>query len=93
MLFVQHRGKQPLRVKARNLLCYFANKELGMSTVGLARILSIGQSAISRSVQRGEKIAEAVDFAHQFLVIMKSCPQKQGILLVILNLFAVKLDN
>jgi len=29
MLFIQHRGKQPLRVKARNLLCYFANKELG----------------------------------------------------------------
>ena len=47
-----------------------------MSTVGLARILDIGQSAISRSVQRGVKIAETVDFAHQFLVIMKSCPQK-----------------
>ena len=42
-----------------------------MSTVGLARILSIGQPAISRSVQRGEKMAETVYFAHQFLVIMK----------------------
>ena len=59
-------GKQPLRVKARDLLCYFANRELGMSTVELARILNIGQSAISRSVQRGEKIAETEDFAHQF---------------------------
>ena len=51
-------GKQPIRVKARDLLCYFANRELGMSTVHLARILKIGQPAISRSVQRGEKIAE-----------------------------------
>ena len=49
-------GKQPLRVKARDLLCYFANRELGMSNVELARILNIGQSSISRSVQRGEKI-------------------------------------
>jgi hypothetical protein len=29
------------------------------------RILDIGQSAISRSVQRGEKIAETEDFARQ----------------------------
>ena len=58
-------GKQPLRVKARDLLCYFANRELGMSTVELARILSIGQSSISRSVQRGEKMAETEDFAQQ----------------------------
>jgi hypothetical protein len=37
-----------------------------MSTFKLARILNIGQSAISRSVQRGGKIAETEDFAHQF---------------------------
>jgi hypothetical protein len=36
-----------------------------MSTVELARILNIGQPSISRSVQRGEKIAEAEDFAKQ----------------------------
>ncbi len=56
-------GKQPLRVKARDLLCYFAKREMGMSTVELARILSIGQPAISRSVQRGEKIAGTEGFA------------------------------
>jgi hypothetical protein len=41
-----------------------------MSTVGLAGILDIGQSAISRSVQRCEKIAGTEDFAHQFEEIM-----------------------
>ena len=41
-----------------------------MSTVELARILDIGQSAISRSVQRGEKIAETEDFAHQLKEII-----------------------
>ena len=40
------------------LLCYFANRELKMNTVELAEILTISQSAISRSVQRGEKMAE-----------------------------------
>jgi len=34
------------------------------------RILDIGQSAISRSVQRGEKIAETEDFAHQLKEII-----------------------
>jgi plasmid maintenance system antidote protein VapI len=41
-----------------------------MSTVELVRILNIGQSAISRLVQRGEKITETEDFAHQFKKII-----------------------
>jgi hypothetical protein len=51
-------GKQSWRNKARDLLGYFTNRELGMGTVHLARILKIGQPAISRFVQRGDKIAE-----------------------------------
>jgi hypothetical protein len=58
-------GKQPTRIKARNLLGYFANRELGMGTVHLARILKIGQPAISRFVQRGEKIAEHENLTDQ----------------------------
>ena len=34
------------------------DRELGMRTVELVRILKIGQSAISRSVERAEKIVE-----------------------------------
>jgi DNA-binding transcriptional LysR family regulator len=41
-----------------------------MSTTELARILDIGQSAISRSVQRAEKIAETEDFGQQLMEYM-----------------------
>ena len=67
-------GKQPLRAKARDILCYFANRELGMSTVELARILNIGQSAISRSIQRGEKITDTENLAYRFKECIKRCP-------------------
>jgi chromosomal replication initiation ATPase DnaA len=51
------RGKDPQTVKARSLLCYWANWELGMSTVELSHRLRISQSAVSRASLRGEKIA------------------------------------
>lgn len=49
--------KQPLRVKARSLLCYWAVRELGLSTTSVASKLGITQSAVSRSVLRGERLA------------------------------------
>jgi hypothetical protein len=49
--------KQPLRVQARSLLCYWAIKELEMRGADVARRLKISNSAVSRSVVRGEKIA------------------------------------
>jgi chromosomal replication initiation ATPase DnaA len=49
--------KQPLRVKARSVLCYWAVNELEMSGADVARRLNISNSAVSRSVERGEKIA------------------------------------
>jgi REP element-mobilizing transposase RayT len=50
-------GKQPQRVKARSLLCYWAVKELEMSGADVAQKLKICNSAVSRSVVRGKKIA------------------------------------
>jgi REP element-mobilizing transposase RayT len=50
-------GKQPIRVKARSLLCYWAVRELGFTMVELASKLNISQPAVSVCVQRGEKIA------------------------------------
>lgn len=55
-------GKQPHIVEARSLVCFWANRELGMTTVEIARRLGICQSAVSRSSLRGEKIAEKNSF-------------------------------
>ena len=50
-------GKSPQTVKARALLCFWAHRKLGMTTVGLSGKLGICQSAVSRLSKRGETIA------------------------------------
>jgi putative transposase len=55
-------GKQPQIVKARSLICFWANRELGMTTVDIAKRLGVCQSAVSRSSLRGEKIAKENQF-------------------------------
>ena len=56
--WVIRRGKQRDRVRARDLLCYWVVVELGMPMVDMARRLDITPSAVSYSVQRGEKMAK-----------------------------------
>ncbi len=51
-------GKQPRRVHARSLLCYWAVRELGLKNTEVAEKLGIGQPAVSRAVVRGEKLAQ-----------------------------------
>jgi hypothetical protein len=58
---VLRKGKYPGAVMARSVLCYFATRELGLSTVELARQLHLSQPTVSQSVQRGEKIASERD--------------------------------
>lgn len=49
-------GKHPPRVKARSLLCFYAIKWLQMSGTEVAKRLKMSKSAVSRAVDRGEKI-------------------------------------
>jgi putative transposase len=51
-------SNQPLRVRARSLLCYWAVRELGLSGTSVGKQLGVGQSTVSRAVVRGEKLAE-----------------------------------
>jgi putative transposase len=51
-------GKDPLTVKARSLLCYWAVRKLGFSATELSKKLGISQPAVSIAVKRGEKIAQ-----------------------------------
>ena len=52
------RGQYGALVQARSLFCYWAVRELGMSTTELARKLGLTQPAVSISVRRGEKLAK-----------------------------------
>lgn len=54
--------KSPQTVRARSLLCFWAHRKLGMTTVDISSRLSIGQPAVSRSSARGEKIAKENQF-------------------------------
>jgi REP element-mobilizing transposase RayT len=54
---VWEKSRRPRVVDARDLLCYWASKELVMSKTDLAKRLNLTQPAISIAVRRGEKIA------------------------------------
>ncbi|MFH2043838.1 MAG: transposase, partial [Pseudomonadota bacterium] len=49
-------GRYPETVEARSVLCYWAARELGLSTVELSKKLGISQPTASQSIKRGEKI-------------------------------------
>jgi REP element-mobilizing transposase RayT len=49
-------GRYPETVEARSVLCYWAARELGITTLDLSRQLGISQPTASQSVKRGEKV-------------------------------------
>jgi REP element-mobilizing transposase RayT len=53
---VLRQGKYARTVPARSVLCYWGNRELGISTVELSKRLKVAQSTATQSVARGEKI-------------------------------------
>jgi len=55
---LKHGDKRPPSVKARSVLCYWAVEELGMKGTDVARLPSMSQPAVSRSVKRGKKIVQ-----------------------------------
>ena len=55
--YIIGRGRQKDRVRARDLLCYWAVIELGIPMVNLARKFDIMPSAVNYAVQRGERMA------------------------------------
>ncbi len=56
-------GKHRQRVRAKSLLCYWANRELGISMSKLSRRMNVSVMAVSYVVQRGEKIASEFNFS------------------------------
>jgi hypothetical protein len=55
-------GKARRRVGARSLLCFWTVRELGISMTELSRGLNLSLTGVSKTVMRGEKIAEINGF-------------------------------
>jgi REP-associated tyrosine transposase len=53
---VPRAGRYPETVAARSVLCYWAAREMGISTLELQRRLGIFQPSAIQSVKRGEKL-------------------------------------
>ena len=49
-------GKQPERVRARRLICYWAVKELGTHGTAISGLPGIIESSVSSAVRRGERL-------------------------------------
>ena len=60
--YITGKGRQQDRVMSRDLVCYWAAVELGMSVVDLARKFDLTPAAVSYAVQRGEKMAKERDY-------------------------------
>ncbi|MDF1581664.1 MAG: hypothetical protein P1P74_12975, partial [Desulfuromonadales bacterium] len=56
-------GKQPLRVKGRSLLCFWAVRELEMTASEVGRKIGLTQPAVSRAVPRGESLSKEMQIA------------------------------
>jgi REP element-mobilizing transposase RayT len=55
---IYSKGRRKVQVKARDLLCYWAVRELGISCTDLAKQLEMSQPGVGYAVSRGEKIAK-----------------------------------
>ena len=57
------KSKQPMRVQARSLICFWAVRKLGLTVTSVAHSLGISQPVASRAVQRGEQIAKEQNYS------------------------------
>lgn len=60
--FIFSRNRRKDRVEARSLLCYWANRELGMSLTDLARCFEMSPTGVGYAVERGERIAKEKNY-------------------------------
>jgi len=59
---IMSKGKQPRKVKARSLFCFWAVSELGMSIRQVAKRLEMSPPGVGFSVERGQAIAHANEY-------------------------------
>jgi chromosomal replication initiation ATPase DnaA len=55
---IYSKGRRKVQVEARDLLCYWTVRELGISCTDLAKQLEMSQPGVGYAVNRGENIAK-----------------------------------
>ncbi|WP_236021710.1 hypothetical protein [Geomesophilobacter sediminis] len=55
---VMKAGKHPDIVQARSVLCFWATRELGMTTTALGKRIGMSQPAVSRAAERGDELVK-----------------------------------
>jgi len=68
-------GRYQDTVESRGVLCYWAARELGISTMGLSKRLGISQPTASQSVKRSERKPTQGD---GMIYVNKSIPVPHG---------------
>jgi putative transposase len=63
------KGRQERKVKARSLLCFWAERELGLPHTALAKKLEMSLANIGFSIERGESIAKEGNYSLEIEVI------------------------
>jgi REP element-mobilizing transposase RayT len=61
--YILGRGRQADRVRARDLVCFWSSRELGISLAQLAKHFGATSTAISYAVGRGEKLSKNEGFS------------------------------
>ncbi|MBA2123989.1 hypothetical protein B9J78_03530 [bacterium Unc6] len=55
---LKRKGRANLISDAKGIVCYFASKQLGISTTEIGRFLEISQPAVSKNIVKGEMAVE-----------------------------------
>jgi putative transposase len=55
---IYSRGRRKVQVEARDLLCYWAVREVGMTCTSVAQHLGMSQPGVGYAVSEGEKLAK-----------------------------------
>jgi hypothetical protein len=78
---VTRRGRYPDTVEARSVLCRWAAREFGTSTIELSRRLGITQPTASQSEKRGGKTVKKGSSSCQLIYLNKPVPSPTSIYL------------